>query len=112
MINTVVLFSIPIRELKEIMGEVVEEKLKEFSPQVVPTNPHQKEYLTRKEVCELLHISLSTLWHYTKYGKLERYRIGGRILYRSEDVRNAVINKGVHISTPLGQDGRPIRFRK
>ena len=112
MIDRVVLFSIPIGELKEIIGQIVEEKLKELIPKATPPQPPQKEYLTRKEVCELLHISLSTLYGYTKYGNLVSYRIGGRILYRSEEVQNAVINKGVHCSTPLAPDGRPIRMEK
>ena len=112
MIERTILFSIPIQELKEIIGEVVEEKLKEYIPKTTPQAPRQKEYLTRKEVCELLHISLSTLYANTKYGNLMSYRIGGRILYRSEEVQNAVINKGVPCSTPLALDGRPFRVRK
>jgi len=113
MTDRIVLFSLPIQELKELIGEVVEEKLRELIPTDNPSTPiPAKEYLTRKEVCELLHISLSTLWAYTKYGNLVRYRIGGRILYRSEEVQNAVINKGVHVSTPLAPDGRPIRVIK
>jgi excisionase family DNA binding protein len=99
MIDRIVLFSIPIQELKEIIAEVLEEKLKGMLPITMPPTPPTKEYLTRKEVCEMLHISLSTLFYYSKDGRLSRYRIGGRILYRAEEVRNAVINKGVHVST-------------
>ena len=112
MIERTILFSIPIQELKEIIGEVLEEKLKVLHPKSEPLQLAPKEYLTRKEVCELLHISLATLYAYTKYGSLVSYRIGGRALYRSVEVQHAVINKGVHCSTPLAQDGRPIRVKK
>ena len=112
MIDRVILFSMPIQELKEIIGEVLEEKLKEFRPHSPPPVPTSKEFISSKEVCQMLNISLSTLWTYSKYGKLEKYRIGGRILFRTEEVRNAVINKGVHVSTPLAPDGRPYRVIK
>jgi len=112
MIDRIVFFSIPIQELKEIIGEVIDEKLKGFQTNFLPPILPQKEFLTRKDVCELLHISLSTLWDNSQNGKLVRYRIGGRILYRSEEVINSIINKGVHVSTPLAPDGRPIRVRR
>ena len=112
MIDRVVLFSIPIQELKEIIGEIMEEKLKGFNPKVEPMNPPQKEFLTSKEVCSLLHISPTTLWHYTREGKLNSHRIGRRKLYRYEELKDAIINNGVHVSTPLAPYGRPIRVRK
>lgn len=112
MIDRAVLFTMSIQELKEILGEVIEEKLKEFRPNSPPLGPTSKEFISSKEVCQMLNISLSTLWSYSKYGKLKKYRIGGRILFRTEEVRNAVINKGVHVSTALAPDGRPYRIIK
>jgi predicted DNA-binding transcriptional regulator AlpA len=97
LIERVVLFSMPIQELKEIIGEVIEEKLKEFRSNSPPPIPPPKEYISSKEVCQMLHISMATLWSYSKYGKLKKYRIGGRILSRTEEVRNAVINDTMKI---------------
>tara|TARA_R110001583_G_scaffold74038_3_gene205331 strand:+ start:697 stop:882 length:186 start_codon:yes stop_codon:yes gene_type:complete len=50
----------------------------------------QKVFLTRKEVTQLLSISLVTLWRYTKENKLQSYFIGSRILYKTEEVHNAL----------------------
>lgn len=50
----------------------------------------QKIYLTRKEVSELLSISLPTLWRYTKNNKLQSYFIGSRVLYKLDEVQNSL----------------------
>ena len=49
-----------------------------------------KEYLTREEVCKLLKIDLSTLWHWTKKNKLKAHGLGGRVYYIREEVEAAI----------------------
>ena len=45
------------------------------------------EFMTRKEVCQLLKISLSTIIRWEKQGILKAYRPGGKkVLYRREDI--------------------------
>jgi len=90
MVDRIVLFSVPLEELKEMIGQILEEKLKEFYMKTVPTTPPQKEFLSREEVCELLHINLVTLWRYTKDGRLKQHRIGKRVFFRAEEVRDAM----------------------
>ncbi len=57
---------------------------KEFQPKEPTT------YLTRKEVAEMLSINLTTLWSWTKSGKLRAFSIGNRVFYRRSDVENAL----------------------
>ena len=57
---------------------------------MVKKEVQQKVFLTRKEVTQLLSISLVTLWRYTKENKLQSYFIGSRILYKTEEVHNAL----------------------
>ncbi len=87
--KSILLHSTPLDEFRDIIGEIVEEKLKQFKPE-----PTQKdttgEYLTRNEVCKLLKISLTTLHYYTTGGTIKGYRIRGRILYKTTDVNNSV----------------------
>jgi len=90
MVDKVILFSISIEELKSIIGEIVEEKLKEVVPKIVPTLTSQKEFLSSQEVCHMLQIKMVTLWRYSKDGKLKAHRIGRRIFYRSEEIREAL----------------------
>lgn len=88
--ENVILYSIPPKEFRDIIGSIIEEKLQQFRPAEPPQTNTNGEYLTRKEVCDLLRISLSTLHYYTKDGTLKGYRIAGRILYRTVEVNNAV----------------------
>jgi excisionase family DNA binding protein len=48
------------------------------------------ELLTRKNAAKLLNISLSTLNSHTKSGRIQGHRIGGRVLYRKEELLGAV----------------------
>lgn len=42
--------------------------------------------LTREETAEFLKISLPTLGELTKCGTIPAYRLGGRVLYKKEEV--------------------------
>jgi predicted site-specific integrase-resolvase len=46
----------------------------------------QKEILTRNETAELLGINLSTLWSYTKAGKLTSYGLGNKVFYKYSEI--------------------------
>jgi len=87
--ETIILHSTPLKDFQDIIGTIVEEKLRQFKPEPSKTNA-KSEYLTRTEVCKLLRISLSTLHYYSKDGTLQSYRIGGRILYKTAEVNNDV----------------------
>ena len=88
--ENVILHCTPLNELKIMIGEVIAEKLKNFKPETSLQTESQKRYLTRKEVCSLLKISLSTLHYYTKDGTLQGLRIGGHILYNSDKVHESI----------------------
>lgn len=92
MIDRIVLLSIPIEELKEIIGQVVEKKLKEFGSTLTYKSPPQKEFLTREEVCQMLQINSITLWRYARDGRLKQHRVGRRVFFLAEEVRNTLIN--------------------
>jgi excisionase family DNA binding protein len=50
-----------------------------------------EEYLTRKQVKEILQISYPTLNTWTKKGILKAYRIGGTKRYKKSEVDRALI---------------------
>ena len=91
MIDRLILLSIPIDELKEIIGQVVEEKLREFSFNLSHKKPPEKEFLTRQEVCQMLQINSVTLWRYAKEGRLKQHRVGRKVFFLAEEVREALI---------------------
>ncbi|MBX7176109.1 MAG: helix-turn-helix domain-containing protein [Saprospiraceae bacterium] len=45
-----------------------------------------KEWLTGKEVCELLKISHTTLHDWSKKGIIKKHKIGNRIRFRQDEV--------------------------
>lgn len=73
-------------ELKALIQEVIVEALKN-------QEPPKKRYYTRKEVCEILHITLPTLWAMVKSGKVSQKKVGTRCLYDADAIDEAVNNK-------------------
>lgn len=75
---------INLNELLDRIGQIVDSKLSEFTIQKPQKN--QSNFISRKEVSSLLKVSLPTLHEYTKYGWLQSYKIGKRVLYKYEEV--------------------------
>lgn len=47
------------------------------------------EYMTRKEVCDFLHISRQTMVNWMNEGRPPKvYRLGGRVYYRKDEVES------------------------
>lgn len=77
--NTIILDQIDRAELKILIAEVVREELKSFQTP-------QDRYLTREDVCDILHISKNMLNDLTKRGKLVKYRLQGKVLYKESEL--------------------------
>ncbi len=72
-------------DFEAILRNQLKELMKEISKSSTP------KYLTRKQVAEMLSISLTTLWRYTAMGVISSYQIGNRVLYNQKEVQLAVI---------------------
>lgn len=53
-------------------------------------NVPEHRYLTRQEVCDMLHISYSTLHRMVRSGELPCIKSGKRVLFRMLDVENTM----------------------
>lgn len=89
--NNIILQGITVDQLLAKIDSIVNKSIKEKLESLKP--PKAITYLDRKEVCRLLKISLPTLSSLTKDGAIISYRIGGRILYKLEDVEGALIKR-------------------
>lgn len=72
---------------EQLVGEIIQGFSKEIASlknEFQPKTP--EDLLTRKETKELLKIDLSTLWSWTKKGKLKSYGIGHRIYYKRSEI--------------------------
>lgn len=79
--------TIELSDIEKIVERVFDKKLKNLS------TPKEKELklLTRKDTAKLLRISLPTLHDWTKTGIVKAYRIGNRVLYKLEEVKEALL---------------------
>jgi len=84
------LIGVSPEEFKESILTDVRAELKTLSLNFQPITP--PEYLTRKEVSEILKVSLVTLSDWNKKGILKPYRLGNLIRYKSKEIENALIS--------------------
>jgi len=73
--------------LKGIVVDVVRKIMLELKDQDAP---EVDEFLTQRETCQLLKISLSTLNNWRSLGKLKFSKIENRILIKREDIISKV----------------------
>lgn len=69
--------------------EGIKKELAEIKANFQPKQPI--EFLTRNEATEMLKCDLSTLWLWTKKGKLTSYGIGNRTYYKRSEIEAALI---------------------
>jgi len=83
--NQILISQLDPASLKELIRATVSEVLNNRAPEQLET-----KYLTRREVCDLLKISLPTLHGYVHEGKVKGHRIGRRVLFSETDIHDAV----------------------
>lgn len=66
---------------------IIDDLKKDFEPKT------SVEFLSRQQVAKLLDVDLSTLWAWTKKGKLKAYSLEGghRIYYKRSEVEASLI---------------------
>lgn len=72
------------QQLEEVIFKTVKELFETYFKSIKPKQPD--EYLTRKEVAQLLKVDLSTIANWNKSGKLKPLGLGGRVYYLKSDV--------------------------
>lgn len=78
------------QELEDLISKLLEKHTEQIKESVKPKE--KSEYLTQKEVCELLKISRSTVYLWTKSGKLKTYSIERKMYYKRKEVEAALIH--------------------
>ncbi|WP_066434521.1 helix-turn-helix domain-containing protein [Chryseobacterium sp. CCH4-E10] len=73
------------RELAELINSGVKSQLDDFKREL-DLNQIQVELLTRQETCDLLKIDQSTLYHWTKKGKVICYGMENRRYYKRSEI--------------------------
>ena len=84
----IVLISIPESTIRNIVEQAVRKVISESHALPSPA-PEGKELLTRKEAAELAGVCLATLDNKVKEGVLPKYRTGGVVRFRRQEILDA-----------------------
>ena len=79
-------YEIEPEEFKNEILAGVEQLLREFSPK------HPEIWMNRKDVGELLGISLVTIHNWSKDGILKAFKIGNRVRFRRSDIEKTLLS--------------------
>lgn len=92
--NRILVYEVDPEEFKKEILDGVERLLTEFSKNFTPKEP--VVWLSRKDLSELLGISLPTIHQWGKQGILKPYKIGNRVRYKQTDIERTLLdsNKG------------------
>lgn len=86
--NQILLHGISVNDLLEMIGQVIDKKIGQEFQQ--PQEKNRSGFISRKEACKLLKITYPTLHEWTKSGVIPSYRIGARILFKADELEQAV----------------------
>lgn len=89
MAEQTILYSIPPVELAEMVRLAVEQVLTPALARLNRSTPEPR-YYSRRETAHKLHVTLPTLHDHTQKGLITAHRIGSRVLYREEDIEQAL----------------------
>ncbi len=82
--------NISVEELTEIIAEKLVDKLEKKIATLI-SNQNDEELLTRTETAKILKVELTTLWSWTKKGKITAYGIGNRVYYKRGEIMKSLI---------------------
>lgn len=94
----IILQGLTIDELLEGLSVLIDKKLDEKAKQ---PRAATWTYLSRKEVAAQLKIWPPTLNDWTREGWLQSYKMGNRVLYKSNEVDQAVLQQKFKKYTPF-----------
>ncbi|WP_284651335.1 helix-turn-helix domain-containing protein [Flavobacterium terrisoli] len=83
--------NVSVEELTEIISEKLVAKL-EMRIATLISSQNNEELLTRTETAKILKVELTTLWSWTKKGKITAYGIGNRVYYKRGEIMKALIS--------------------
>ena len=72
-------------DLRQVVTEIVEEVCTKRGLNEKPS-AEEGEWLTREEVCDMLHITYTTLWRKENEGVIRKHKMGRRNLYSKKEV--------------------------
>ncbi len=85
--DNIVLISVSESTIRNIVEQAVRKVISEYTPPAATAD--SKKLLTRKEAAELAGVCLATVDNKVKSGVLKKYRTGGIVRFRHQEVVEA-----------------------
>ena len=82
----------PLNTVLENLADAIAEKV---AAKIKAEDSSKLKYYTRKELCEILHVTNPTVIEMVKRGEIREKKIGGRILYDAAEIEEAVKEKTI-----------------
>ena len=82
--DSIILQNLNTTDLTQLIKDGVKSQLEDLKKTLNTHNPD--ELLTREQTCKFLQIDSSTLWAWTKKGKVKAYGIGNRRYYKKAEL--------------------------
>ncbi len=89
MVQETILISLPLNQLESLIDNCVSKAIRNHSTQLQKVED-KPDFLTRKQTAEKLHLSLGTLDQYVKSGLISSYKIGHRVLFKSNEINESL----------------------
>ncbi|MBG7612961.1 helix-turn-helix domain-containing protein [Polaribacter sp. BAL334] len=83
--NSILLETLSVEQLQQLIGTSVKNGIQELQKQL-QSKDNSEELLSRDETCQFLKVDSSTLWAWTKKGKVKAYGIGSRRYYKRSEL--------------------------
>ena len=74
--------------MSKVYVNILIEKAWERHEQNMDFSSEESEWLTREEVCDMLHITYTTLWRKENEGVIKKHKMGRRNLYSKKEVES------------------------
>ena len=97
MINNLIMLQMD--DLRQVVTEIVEDICAKRGMNEKPS-PGEGEWITREEVCDMLHITYTTLWRMERSGLVKKHKMGRRNLYDKKEV-NALLSESIDTGDSL-----------
>lgn len=81
-----------LNTMLENLADAIAEKV---AAKIKAEDSNKPKYYTRKELCEILHVTNPTVIEMVKRGEIREKKIGGQILYDAAEIDEAVKEKTI-----------------
>ncbi len=82
----------PLNTVLENLADAIAEKV---ATKIKAEDSNKPKYYTRKDLCEILHMTNPTVIEMVKRGEIREKKIRGRILYDAAEIDEAVKEKTI-----------------